>query len=277
MKGKRNILLGLVIPGIVIIVATNYNILLGLAALIGYIAYMLYSNIAGLYAFRGNAEYNKGNYDEAIKWFKKAYESGKAKPNVRASYGYLLLKSGRLEEAEQVFNKMLGSKLDMNGEMTVKSNLALVYWKKGDLDKAIETLTGVFEKYKNSTIYGSLGYFMILKGDLEKALEFNLGAYDYNDTDKIILDNLAQNYYLMGNMEKAEEIYEKLLKMSPAFPEPYYYYGKVLEAKGDKEKGLDSMRKALGYKFSFLSTTTKEQMEEEIRQLEDEIKSGAAE
>jgi Flp pilus assembly protein TadD len=194
MMGKGNILISLIIPVIVIIIAFNYNILLGLAAIAIFIVYGAYSNIAAIYAFRGNAEYNKGNIEGAIEWFRKAYESGKAKINTRASYGYLLLRNGRLEEAEGIFNKLLDSKkgLDMNSEMMVKSNLALVYWKKGDLDRAVQTLTGIYEKYKNSTIYGSLGYFMILKGDLDKALEFNLEAYDYNDTDKIILDNLGR-------------------------------------------------------------------------------------
>ena len=40
-----------------------------------------------------------------------------------------------------------------------KSNLALVVWRKGDLDKAIEMLKEVILEYKNTAVYGVLVTF----------------------------------------------------------------------------------------------------------------------
>jgi hypothetical protein len=67
------------------------------------------------------------------------------------------------------------------------------------------------------------------------------------------------------------------LKLSPAFPEPYYFYGKVLAAKERKEDALSIMRKALEHKFSFLSTTTREEIEGDIKQLEAEVEGRISE
>jgi tetratricopeptide (TPR) repeat protein len=188
------------------------------------------------------------------------------------SFAYLLLKQGRNEEAGEVMEHVMkGSGLKGNEEINAKSTMALVLWKKGDLDGAVEMLTDLHDKYKNSTVYGSLGYLLMLQGDYKKALGYNLEAYEYNGSDKVIQDNLGQNYYLLGEYDKAQEVYEKLIEESPQFPEPYYFYGKVLIARGKLEEGLESMKKAMNYKFSFLSTTTMEEIEEEIKKCEAQI------
>ena len=67
-------------------------------------------------------------------------------------------------------------------------------------------LEEIIKTYETTTVYGSLGYLLILKGNLENALQFNLKAYEYNPSDKIIQDNLGQNYYLLGQYEKAKDI-----------------------------------------------------------------------
>jgi tetratricopeptide (TPR) repeat protein len=157
--------------------------------------------------------------------------------------------------------------LSADDKMNVKSNMALVLWKKGQIDDALNMLKEVFENYKTTTIYGSLGFLLILKGDLDKALEFNLEAYEYNDSNAVILDNLGQTYYLMGEYDKSKEIYKKLVSSNPSFPEPYFNYGLVMKQKGNVERALELMNQALTYRFSFLSTVSKEEIEAEIEKL----------
>lgn len=265
---KSNFLLRFIIPLVAIIIMVSYNMMLGILLFLIYAVYMIYSRIGYIYAVIGRIIYGKGDIESALKWFNKSYRSGKATPNAIVSYAYLLIKSGETEEPEEILDKLLGRKLNLAEEMGAKSNLALIQWKKGELDKAIDTLTEVYEKYRNTTVYETLGYFLIAKGDLNKALEFNTEAYEYNGTDNVIMDNLGQNLYLMEDYEKSAEIYEKLIQKSPAFPEPYYYYGNVLSIKNDNEKALEIMKKALNYKFSGLSTIKKEDVENKIKYLE---------
>ncbi len=255
---------------LIIILGTFINgyKLVGLVLIGFYITFIIFDKRASIYGIIGTMQYSRGNVDEALNWYKKAYKSGKAKTRTKVLYGYLLLKSSSLDEAYEVLNGVTNSKLNNDDMMLAKSNMALVLWKKNKLDKAIEMLEEVIKEYTTSVVYGSLGYMYILKGDMEKALKFNLEAYEYNNNDKIILDNLGQSYYLIGEYDKALEIYEKLMLLKPTFPEAHYNYGLVLLEKNEIQKALDSIKNSLNYKLSFVSTITKEDIESKIKEIE---------
>ncbi len=243
------------------------NVYLGLGVLTAYIIFRIYTNRARIMCFIGRFYYARNDIRKTLAWYEKAYKTGAAAANDVISYGYLLLKTGDLERSEKIFNSVWNMKLSNDEKMLLRSNTALVLWKKGQLDEAIALLEEVFSEFKTTTIYGSLGYLLILKGDLHKALEFNQEAYQYNDQNPVILDNLGQNYYLMGEYDKAREIYEKVMAKNPDFPEPYYNYGLVLAALGKKEEALEMMKKALNYNFTFLSTVKKEEVEKAMADL----------
>ena len=40
-------------------------------------------------------------------------------------------------------------------------------------------------------------------------MEYNLEALDYDDDDPVVLDNLGQIYYKMGDIEKGQGIFRK--------------------------------------------------------------------
>lgn len=226
------------------------------------------------YAFMGNMKYSKGDMNGALEWFGKACEEKKPNPKLVVSYGYLLLKMGKIQEAEKVLERLLHSKQSDEIEMNAKLNFALVLWKKGELDKAVDMMYEVYDNYKNSTVYGSLGYLLIVKGDLKKALEFNLEAYVYNDNDGIILDNLGQTYYLRGEFNSAMEIYKKLMALSPSFAEAYYNYGLVLMKIEQYEKALEMIKKSASYTLSSLSTITRDNINEKIEEIEKKLMQG---
>jgi len=258
----------IILPVALIIYLFSYIAIFGIAAVIAYVGYILYTVRAGIFTSLGSINYSKGRIEKALAWFDKAYKSGRAKPMSMVSYAYLLLKTGNIEESESILNTLIRSKLDENDKLHVKSNLALVLWKKGELDNAITMLQEAFEKLKTSITYGSLGYLLILKGDMDRALEFNLEAYEYNNSNAVILDNLGQTYYITGDYDKAEETYEKLMQINPSFPEAYYNYGLVLMKKGKPEKALHLLRKSMDYKLTFLSTVTKEAIESAAEEAE---------
>lgn len=263
----KKVLLNFAVPVVAIIILLQFNKAAGLAALLLYIAYLAYTGRASVYSYIGSFNYSKGSLDGAIKWFGRSYGTGRAKPATATSYAYLLLKSGDLETSEAVLNAVISRSPGKDSEMFAKSNLALVLWKKGLLDEAIVLLEEVIVNYRNSTVYGSLGYLLILKGDLEKALQFNLEAYEYNDSNTVIMDNLGQVYHLAGQYEKSAEIYEKLMVRNPTFPEAYYDYGLLLLDLGQPAKAAELMKKALNYKLSFLSSIKKEDIEKKLEEI----------
>lgn len=257
---KLILYVGLPVIGIIILFKTF--VYLGILGIIIYIIALVLFNLTSIYSFKGQIEYQKENLEEAKKWYEKASKSKKAKTVVIVNYGFILFKTGKLEEAEKVFLSAMESSKSSDDKNMAKSNLALVLWKKGELDNAISMLKEVISEYKTTSIYGSLGYLSIEKGDLDEALEINLEAYDYNPDNTVIQDNLAHLYHLRGEMDKAEELFEKLIKSEPYFPEAYYDYGLYLEDCGKAEEAAEMYKKALSTKFNYNSTVSKEKVQE---------------
>lgn len=221
------------------------------------------------FVIKANKAHASGDTDGVINWLGRAYKTGAAKPNLVTTYGYMLLKSGRLDDAMKVFEEQTRTPNISNNELyNIQSNYALGLWKQGKLDEAISLLEKVIVNYKTTNIYGSLGYLYILKGDLEKALKFNLEALDYNSSSAVIVDNLGQTYYLMENQEKALETFKKLMELNPTFPEAYYDYALALEKQGDIEKAIEMLKKAQDFKTNYLSAIANEDIDEKLAELQ---------
>ena len=201
----------------------------------------------------------------------------KKKPNIemKVFYAFYLMKNGDFKKARCVFDELIFpfekdmKKASKDTKVQVKQNHALLLWKEGSLSEAIKITEEIIKDYKNTVVYGNLGYFYILDGQKEKALEFNLEAYDFASDDAVICDNLAYSYYLNEDYDKAEGIYQELQnrKNPPGFPEVYYNFGLVNLKKGDKEKAKELFEKALLQKFSYLSDLDKATVEKAIAEL----------
>lgn len=266
LQGIIKILLKYILPIVLLFVLFKINIYAGISGLIVLIAYSAYKYIPSYYAIKGSSAYSEGKLQEAAAWFKKSYETGRAKDNLVISYCYLLLKTGQFDLAYDILSKLLRKPLPFEQKMNAKSNLALAIWKKGSLNEAIQLLGEVHSQYENTNVYGSLGFMLILSGDLQKALDYNLKAYEYNDTNPVILDNLAHTYYLLGQYEESLEVFEKLMALSPApsFAEAYYDYGLLLEKLGRQEEAVKMYEKADTFNLTSLSAITKEDIQNKL-------------
>ncbi len=265
-SGFKNVLNKFILPVLAIILLSTYSPWAGLIGVLAYILYIIYSNRASIYTYIGRVKYSDGKLTEALALYEKAYSTGKTRPKTSGSYAYLLLKNGNVEKAETILNGLMNQKLLKDEVQYIKSNLALVLWKKGDLNSAITMLEEVLPEFRNSTIYGSLGTLLILNGDIEKALLLNTEAYEFNDGNTIIMDNLANTYYMDGQYEKSAEIYEKLMEKKPTFPEAFYNYGLLLLKTGSAQKAEEMFNKALGFTITFLGTITREEIEEKLQE-----------
>ena len=213
------------------------------------------------YTGRGNAELMKGNTEKALGLFEKGASFPNAKPPQQIGYAYLLMKTGDPKKAEQVLEAALAKTKPGIPRMQGLLNLATSYWLQGRRDEAVAKLEAVHGEYKNTTVYANLGYFKLLHGDLEEALAINKEAYEYNDGDVSILDNLAQTYYMLGRYEEAAEWYAKTVAKKPKHAESYYYYALTLQQLGKPEEALEQARAAVGKPLSLVTPCTRESVD----------------
>lgn len=255
------------LPVLAIYVLFRISTAAGFVGLAAYLLFAVLANRALIYRIRGQAEYSKGHLENAAKQFEKAVRLKKAGVEMKVNYGFILLKTGRVDEAEKILQECVSQSRNEDEKNLAKSNLALVLWKKGQLEQAISMLKEVIVNYKTTAIYGSLGYLLIEQGDLDEAMKFNLEALEYNPENTIILDNVAHLHHLRGETDKAGEMFLKLKEKNPHFPEAWYDYGRYLEDSGRNEEAAEMYEKAVSCTFSFNSTISREQVQKRLNAL----------
>ena len=244
---------------------------LGLVALI--IAFLCYTKRATLITQSANQHYFvKGNVEKAKKLYEKAYKTGDMSPQCKLAYSSFCLRENYFDKGKRILSEIINSKRsDEKSKMNAKHNLAVLIWKEGNLDEAIELLEEVHKKMFATNTYGTLGVLYLDRAkrdhDFERELPFMLEAYDYNDSDKTIADNLGELYLIMEEYEKASEVYNALLKTQQLSPMPYYNYGLVLKRMGDIDGARENFEKALDCRFSSVMTVTRETVEKELSKL----------
>jgi len=146
---------------------------------------------------------------------------------------------------------------------------AVNVYKKGNLAHALELLEDLQRGGKSGLLYGTIGYLLVESGDYEKALAYNLEAVDYDDEDAILLDNLAQVYYRLGNDKAAAKPwFDKAHAIKPDQIDTLWFLAQYDLDAGDRPAARDKLERALKGRFSPLNYATKEKVEAELRKLE---------
>ena len=263
--------LAIVVIGIIMFAVTMGNYLLALAMTAVGLGLVLYWQWPNLLSMRGQSEYAKGNNIKALELLKKSHESTRASTANSCAYAYILLRVGEAEEASKVLNfVLLNSKLKDDERLHARQILSLVRYKQGDFEEATRLMEMVFEGYKNSGVYGALGYYKILS-NAPDMMEFNMEAYEYNSDDKIIVDNMIILYLKNGEIEKAKELSDKSVEAGNKGVEIFYHAGQVYLALGENETALGYFKKAKSCERSFMTTISETEVDRAIDELENQI------
>lgn len=270
---KKLPIIDLVAIGIILVLVVLRNTTLLNLAVGSYLIFAVYRNYPTLVATKGSKAYKAGNTDMAIIYFEKAVNHPFAKPFIKSSYGYVLLREGRLEEAEPYLveatqEETKDKRLKYNNIL----NLSILHWKKGDVDEAIRLVEDIKEDYRNSIMYEILGYLYIAKGDYEKALSFNQEAYEFNQDDFVITDNLAQSHFFLKDYDEALKLYDLVIE-EIKFPEAHYYYGLIQWHNENYLEAYHALEKATRLKVSFLSIVNKAMIDDKFSLLQEEMKT----
>ncbi|WP_163194587.1 tetratricopeptide repeat protein [Clostridium thermarum] len=250
---KKSSLIKLIPAVIVIALAYYYSSAVGLALLVLALLALIYSKRDFYYFIKANAAYNTKDVEKAFSYFEKALKVKGVSSRIKNVYAYYLLRNKNLDRAEELLNTINMDTLDIHEKNQARLTWSLIHWKKNNLPKSLELLELIYNEYKCTPMYESYGYLLILNKDYEKALKVNLEAVDYDSSNNIILDNLGETYYALKEYDKAYDIYTNLIEKSPSFPEPYYHFALILKEKGENDRALELLEKALEFKESYLS------------------------
>lgn len=257
------------LPAILVYISYSFlGPIAGIGVLVIFALAYLFFNRALVYQKKAGKKYHNGDYEGALADLKTAVSQSPKSYKIRGTYAFLLIKLGHIEEAAIEIDKALEGTVVEADKKSLTVTKALVLWKQGKVDEAIQKLEELLITYENTNVYATLGFLYIEKGDYNKALEFNLRAKDFNSSNPIILDNLGSTYYLLGDYSNALETYNEVMKNKPNFPEAFYNYAKILEIKGDLEKALYMVRHSLTLRFWSTSTVKKEEIEAYLSELE---------
>ncbi len=211
---------------------------------------------------------------EAIAAYAQAEAAGDDNPKHLMAYGVLLLRTREYEKARAVMlrvEKLPGLNAEMKKQLRL--NYAVCVWKMGQLDRAIELMRQLAAAGPmTATLYGSLGYMLIEKaretGDFAEAEEFNQKAYEYDDEDAVVLDNMGQMNLAMGRRDEAFDYFKRAHERKPTQVDTLYYLAKLYSEDGETQTAVKMLERALGQTYSPLCTTTREQAQallDEIR------------
>jgi protein O-mannosyl-transferase len=145
-------------------------------------AWMAHNNL-------GTVLLQKGQVDEAIVHFQKAFEIKADNLEARANLGSALLRKGELDEAIVQYYKAIEIKPD---SALAHYDLANVLLQKGQVDEAIAHYERAIEiKPDDADVYNNLGIVLFQKGQVDQAIAHYQKALDINPQNVQARANLA--------------------------------------------------------------------------------------
>ena len=207
----------------------------------------------------------------AEKFYRRGMKLGGMAPKYEGTFGVLLLKQGKYEEALARFNGALSSKACKRElRSLISMNRAITWFRLGQVDKAIAALESLQKSFKGLRVYQTLGYFYTAAGMFDKAEPYNLEACEYDPDDAVIQDNTGQMYLEMGQYGKAKGYFEKAYAKKH-ISDVLYHMGLIAEHEGRPEDALAHYREAMTKNMDALNDVTPAKLRERIDAIREQL------
>lgn len=183
------------------------------------------------------------DYQKANKRYRQAVNSGRATSYAYCALGSLTYAEGDTFEAVSLLEE---AAVRLPGDVPLRVVLARALIRVGRLDEALELAQDCRKISEDNPLsYTVLGDVMAAKKDYtaaasayQKALSLAPRAFECHF-------RLGQAYVELGDIDMAEEELRQAKLLSPENPDVLYWWGKLLCAKGDRQKARKILQKAL--------------------------------
>jgi tetratricopeptide (TPR) repeat protein len=168
---------------------------------------------------------------------KKSPERHRPYSNLSAAY----LERGDIEKVIEITELSIKKG---NREIAVYLNLANAYFLKGNPKKTEEILLSL-TKREDPEVYYKLGVIYMLQKKYEKAIEEFEKVAKIRPHSPAVLGSIGECYSFLNQKDRAKEYFILATKGIPQHSEDYLILAKSYFNLGDKQKGAESLNKAL--------------------------------
>jgi tetratricopeptide (TPR) repeat protein len=163
-------------------------------------------------------------------------------PALQYAYGVALVRSGRAEDAERIFSRLLAQSPDL-AELNVV--LGQAHAAQGDYDAAVASFRRALElKPGVADANAALGAIALRKGDLEAASSALRAELAGHPDDLRTRNTLATALELQGHHDDAREQLRVILARRPDDADARYLLGKILLAAGNAADAAVELERA---------------------------------
>ncbi len=172
-----------------------------------------------------------------------ADDPGRARdPSLQYAYALALVRSGRVAEAEPVFQRLIAEHGD-SAELLVLVGQA--HAQQGDYPGAIQSLQRALAlKPDVAEASSALGYIYLEQGRLDEAEQALRGELKARPADTTAQHRLAVVLELQGRLDEALGLLRQVLKTRPDFAQARYLFGKILLVQGAAEPAVEQLEAA---------------------------------
>ncbi|WP_320128012.1 tetratricopeptide repeat protein [uncultured Sphaerochaeta sp.] len=267
MKNNRNPGLWLSMMAILGIMLLHISVLQKVLLVVLFLGGLVFWKRSLIYYMQANkyvVDPDSSKWAKAWPLYQKAIKNGLS-TSYTVTAASMYLQRGDHTIGKQILENYLAKtekKKDATLVAIAKTMVSMAYWIEGDLDKAIETVSNVYESgYKDKNLYINYGTYVLEKGDIVTARRLVEEATSFETTSPGIFDNRGWLYLLEGNWEEAIPLYTQLVGKGPKFPEPYVHAAQIKIHYGKVKDALELLDQAIEARFSNTSGMKKKTIE----------------
>ena len=179
------------------------------------------SSLEAMSAYVRAQELNRQGKEEALIMYRRAIEEDEDFGRAYFGLAFMYYNRGEYQEAEKYFGKALPL-IDRMSEREKYRSRGLYYLVKRNYEKAIEELSLLIEQFPaDSAAKTNLAYAYIMTRNFQKAIELGQQALELYPNVIITLYNLSWSAIALGDYDTAEQNARKVLELKPEYHEAY--------------------------------------------------------
>jgi arylsulfatase A-like enzyme/Flp pilus assembly protein TadD len=209
------------------------------------------------YAYLATLYKERRRLPEAVEVLKEGYRNCPKSYQVITTFGIVLVEIGEYDAALGLLEEGLGL---MDYDPEIWNTMGMAYWKKGDLDRALQAYAKCLELDANYPVaYNNIGSVHLSRhlklrepGALGKARESFLKAIELDAGYASAWNGLGGAAWEAGRVDEAIAAWERTIEVGPDYPLALYNLGLAYVKKGDLAKALSALERYKAQSFDGL-------------------------